>query len=189
MRDDEAPQALADAHTAPVVGQIAEAGLGAGAAVGWSADAPSQDPRANEAGVNWAMMKATNQREAAAWLSQDPFRKLVLQRTAMEPLRQAAAKPLPHGQRPVGKGAPVHGSAGVGTRRKAIGRCENIGHRLPLWSTHGLASSNNSSCYRRSHSRSPSGRCRSVSSPGAQCAMQQVLQVTSWPPWHRRHLV
>ena len=44
LRDDGALQALADAQTAPVVGQIAEAGVCGGAAVGWSADAPSQDP-------------------------------------------------------------------------------------------------------------------------------------------------
>ena len=49
--DDEGLQALAEAHAAPVVSEIAEAGPGEGAAAGCSADAPSQDPRANETGV------------------------------------------------------------------------------------------------------------------------------------------
>ena len=87
LHDDEGLQALADAHAAPVVGEITESGLAAGAPGGCSADDPSQDPRANEAGFDWATIN-TIQREAAAWLSMDTFPKFVLQRTAMEPLSQ-----------------------------------------------------------------------------------------------------
>ena len=138
--------------------------------------------RANEAGANWATMNAINQAGGGGVVEPGPIPE-VGPSTHCHGAAQAgcceaiSAWPVPSGKfsssaRQRRRWNKEKGGWQVREYRVSIAALEHPGARfveqLLLLPPKSLTVS-----FRR---------CRSASSPGAQCAMHQVLQVTSWPP-------